>query len=109
MPNEYSGAWMHHRRAPCPTAESYRSTVRLYLTPNLGAIQLAKLQPDDIGRMVASLTARGDLSPTTIRYAYTVLRIALGAALRSNSGRPQRRTRGPSAAGRDRRADATDP
>ena len=35
------------------TAESYASTVRLYLAPHLGAIQLAKLQPEDIGRMVA--------------------------------------------------------
>jgi integrase len=65
------------------TAESYASTVRLYLKPNLGTIPLAKLQPEDIGRMVARLAARGDLSPTTIRYAYTVLRIALGEALRS--------------------------
>jgi integrase len=33
--------------------------------------------------MVTRLAARGDLSPTTVRYAYTVLRIALGEALRS--------------------------
>jgi integrase len=33
--------------------------------------------------MVSRLKARGDLSPTTVRYAYTVLRIALGEALRS--------------------------
>jgi hypothetical protein len=33
--------------------------------------------------MLASLTARGDLSPTTVRYAYAVLRIALGRALKS--------------------------
>jgi len=65
------------------TAESYAATVRLYLVPNLGSIQLAKLQSEDIGRMVARLAARGDLSPTTIRYAYVVLRIALGEALRS--------------------------
>lgn len=65
------------------TAESYAAAVRLYLTPNLGTIQLSKLQPEDIGRTVARLAARGDLSPTQIRYAYTVLRIALGEALRS--------------------------
>ncbi|MEW5989728.1 MAG: site-specific integrase [Chloroflexota bacterium] len=33
--------------------------------------------------MLAGLTARGDLSPTTVRYAYSVLRIALGRALKS--------------------------
>jgi integrase len=33
--------------------------------------------------MLAHLTARGDLSPTTVRYAYAVLRIALGRALKS--------------------------
>jgi integrase len=65
------------------TAESYAATVRLYLSPNLGTIQLAKLEPEDVGRMAARLAARGDLSPTTIRYAYVVLRIALGEAFRS--------------------------
>jgi hypothetical protein len=65
------------------TAESYRSTCRLYITPAIGRIELAKLQADDINGMVAGLASRGDLSPTTVRYAYTVLRIALGEALRS--------------------------
>jgi hypothetical protein len=32
--------------------------------------------------MLADLTKRGDLSPTTVRYAYAVLRIALGRALK---------------------------
>jgi integrase len=32
--------------------------------------------------MLADLTGRGDLSPTTVRYAYSVLRIALGRALK---------------------------
>ncbi|MFI5041366.1 MAG: tyrosine-type recombinase/integrase [Acidimicrobiales bacterium] len=36
--------------------------------------------PDDIQAMVADLTRRGTLSPTTVRYAYSVLRIALGRA-----------------------------
>ena len=33
--------------------------------------------------MLGRLTARGDLSPTTVRYAYAVVRIALGRALKS--------------------------
>jgi integrase len=65
------------------TAESYASTVRLYIAPAIGRIQLAKLQAEDISRMTSRLVARGDLSTTTIRYAYVVLRISLGEALRS--------------------------
>ena len=44
---------------------------------------IPKLRADDINRMTARLTARGDLSDTTVRYVYVVLRIALGEALRS--------------------------
>lgn len=58
-------------------------TARLYLKPALGRISLTKLQPEDIGRMLRDLTARGDLSPTTVRYACRVLRIALGRALKT--------------------------
>jgi integrase len=45
-------------------------------------VSLAKLTPDHVARMLAGLTARGDLSPTTVRYAGSVLRIALGRALK---------------------------
>ena len=62
------------------TAESYASTVRLYIAPRIGKVQLAKLQADDIDRMLAGLVGRGDLSDTTVRYVYVVLRIALGEA-----------------------------
>lgn len=64
------------------TVESYRETVKLYINPAIGKVRLAKLTPDHVGRMLAALTARGDLSPTTVRYAGSVLRIALGRALR---------------------------
>jgi integrase len=56
--------------------------VNRYITPAVGNIQLTKLQPADIDRMLADLTKRGTLSPTTVRYAYSVLRIALGRALK---------------------------
>lgn len=65
------------------TIESYAATVRLYIVPAIGRIALAKLQAEDINRMTARLAARGDLSDTTVRYVYVVLRIALGEALRS--------------------------
>jgi len=38
--------------------------------------------PEDIERMLSSLTARGTLSPTTVWAAYAVLRIALGTGMR---------------------------
>ena len=56
--------------------------MKLYIKPAIGTVKLAKLTPDHVGRMLATLTARGDLSPTTVRYAGSVLRIALGRALR---------------------------
>jgi integrase len=65
------------------TVESYSMTVRLYLKPALGKISLAKVQPEHVARMLRDLTARGDLSPTTVRYACVVLRIALGRALKT--------------------------
>jgi integrase len=65
------------------TARSYRETVERYVRPAVGQVALAKLEPEHVQRMLAALTARGDLSPTTVRYAYAILRIALGRALKS--------------------------
>jgi integrase len=65
------------------TARSYRETVERYIRPAIGHVPLAKVEPEQVQRMLSSLTARGDLSPTTVRYAYAVLRIALGRALKS--------------------------
>ncbi|TAM55773.1 MAG: site-specific integrase, partial [Chloroflexota bacterium] len=65
------------------TSESYRNVSRLYLRPAIGGVPLSKLTPDHVGRLLAELTARGDLSPTTVRYSYAVLRIALGRALKA--------------------------
>jgi site-specific recombinase XerC len=56
-------------------------TVRVYLAPRIGRVPLAKLAPEHIQRMMADLTAAG-LSNTTVGYARTVLRIALGRALK---------------------------
>ena len=65
------------------TAESYAWVCAKYLKPAIGRIRLARLGPEHIQKMLSNLTARGDLSPTTVRYAYTVLRIALGRALKA--------------------------
>lgn len=65
------------------TAHSYSSIVRLHLTPEIGRIPLAKLTPEDISRLLARCSARNDLSPTTVRYVRTILRVALGRAVKS--------------------------
>jgi integrase len=65
------------------TADSYAWIVDRYIAPSVGKVPLAKLGPEHVQTMLASLTARGDLSPTTVRYSYTVLRIALGRALKA--------------------------
>jgi integrase len=62
------------------TARFYEAIIRLYIVPAIGRVRLAKLAPEDVTRMLARLTARGDLSPTTVRYAYSALRTALGRA-----------------------------
>ena len=62
------------------TSQSYADTVRLYIVPAIGSVPLAKLEPSHVSRMLAGLPNR--LSPTTRRYAYVVLRIALGRALK---------------------------
>lgn len=58
--------------------------MRLYVAPAMGNIPLAKLEPADISRMLSRLGARGDLSPTIVRYSL-VVRVALGRALRQGS------------------------
>ena len=66
------------------TQESYAEIVRLYITPAIGRIPLAKLQPEHVQSMLARLrgTRRQQLSDTTTRYVYAVLRIALGRAMK---------------------------
>lgn len=68
---------------PPRTVESYRETIDRYIAPEIGRLPLAKLEPRDVDRMLANLTARRTLSPTTVRYAYSILRIALGRAMKA--------------------------
>jgi integrase len=62
------------------TAESYRMMVRLYLKPHLGRIPLTKLEPDDVKSMLRKIAP--GRSATTVAYVRTVLRVALGRALK---------------------------
>lgn len=63
------------------TLRQYAQVVRLYLSPALGPIRLARLEPDHVRALVADLEARG-LSPRTATLARDVLRIALAQAVR---------------------------
>lgn len=63
------------------TYDSYRQVVRLYIVPALGRVQLAQITPQQIEGMLNRLLERG-LSPRTVQYCHSVLRRALGQALR---------------------------
>jgi Phage integrase, N-terminal SAM-like domain len=98
----YLADWLEHYAKPKVrrgTYDSYSAMVRLYLSPEIGRIPLAQLQPEHVSRMLDRLkdcdkSKRGKaggpdeaakpakLSPTTVRYAYKVLRIALGRAVK---------------------------
>jgi integrase len=63
------------------TWRGYDSCVRVYLTPRIGRVKLGKLAPADVERVTADMIASG-LAPRTAALARTVLRRALGDALR---------------------------
>lgn len=63
------------------TIDSYRQTVERYILPSIGTIPLAKLEPEDVTRMMKTVRARG-VSVTTARYSVAVLRIALNRAMK---------------------------
>jgi integrase len=84
------------------TWASYEAVTTLCLIPALGRVPLAKLQPEHVSRMLRDVAASAQrparpgkdkgrgvtppkprtLSPTTVRYCYSVLRIALGRAVK---------------------------
>ena len=80
----YLDAWLESLSVRPRTAQSYRGIVNRYLKPAVGRVPLSKLQPDHVLVMLRDLQRRGEppLSPTTVRYVYVVLRIALGRALK---------------------------
>ncbi len=65
------------------TYTSYEGTVRLHIAPTLGRYPLAQVTPE---RIQALLTVKQDagLSPRSVAYIRTVLRIALGKAVKWN-------------------------
>lgn len=62
------------------TIESYRHTVDRHLIPTLGTISLLELRAADIRRAIRTITERTGIR--TGAYSVTVLRLALGVAVR---------------------------
>ncbi|TYP86958.1 tyrosine-type recombinase/integrase [Blastococcus xanthinilyticus] len=78
--------WLNHwldniaaRKVRARTLESYRSTVRLHLTPGIGHHRLDRLQPEHLERLYAALADKG-LSPASILRGHRVLSRALKVA-----------------------------
>jgi integrase len=63
------------------TAQSYADVVRVHLVPALGSVQLAQLTAQHVQRLLQDKLASG-LSPRTVAYIRTVLRIALNRGLK---------------------------
>ena len=63
------------------TLKSYRDTVRLHITPEIGRIALTRLSPQDVRAMMTA-RAKAGVAPPSVRYAVRVLRIALADAMR---------------------------
>lgn len=84
---EYLDLWLTTSVRPrlrASTADNYAIIVRVHLQPALGRVPLAKLTPEHVQAMLGKLATRQPaLSPTTVRYVYAVLRIALGRALKT--------------------------
>lgn len=77
----YLAAWSDGLVGVRPrTIESYRHTVDRHLIPNLGTVSLLELRAADIRRAVRTISERTGIR--TAAYAVTVLRLALGVAVR---------------------------
>lgn len=79
----YLTAWINRAtpRLRPSTVRGYRQLITGYLVPALGAAPLTGLLPSHVETMTSDMIGRG-LSPTTARYARTVLRRALADAMR---------------------------
>jgi integrase len=76
--------WLENEVKPTKeprTYESYESTVRRHIAPDLGKIRLDRLSPKDVQALLRRKEHAG-LSPRLVSYVRTVLRIALNKALK---------------------------
>lgn len=85
---EYAEQWLAAIESTIrpSTFSSYQAVMNNYVVPRLGKVRLAGLTPAQLGRFYTELGASGgkqggSLSPTTVRYAHTVLGKALQDAV----------------------------
>lgn len=81
---QFLDRWIAEKIAPTrrpSTADSYRRLVRTHITPNIGYIQLAKLTPQDVERVIARMREQGK-APRMQQYMRAVLRAAFNQALK---------------------------
>ena len=74
------------------TANSYERNIRLHINPNIGAIPLQRLQPEDLDDLYVKLLtegkrngARGGLSAKSVRNIHATLQSALSDAARKGT------------------------
>lgn len=80
----FLGTWLEDVVRPTlapKTYESYRDTVRKHILPTLGGKQLDKVSPQMVQALLREKEREG-LSPRTVAYIRTVLRIALARAVK---------------------------
>lgn len=80
---QFLDRWLEDHAKPKIRPKTYRSYelyIRLHLKPKIGRLQLEKLAPQHVQTMMKELTE--EVSANTARYARTILRVALAAALK---------------------------
>jgi integrase len=81
---QFMHTWLESIKPPVVrprTWQNYELLTRLHVAPALGAVHLAKLEPQTIQAMLAVKLQEG-LAPMTVRHIRTVLRRALNLALK---------------------------
>jgi len=75
--------WQDHASAGWSprTREVYATSIRLHILPTLGPVDVSKVAAHDLDALYARLTKQG-LAPATVRKVHTILRSALGQAVR---------------------------
>ncbi|TFV49526.1 tyrosine-type recombinase/integrase [Blastococcus sp. TF02A_35] len=84
----YLEEWVAGQRLSPATLASYRKNIRLHIDPHLGTTPVARLTGPALNAWMRKLEAsgradgQGGLSARTVRYVFTILRSALGDAVR---------------------------
>ena len=81
---EFMSKWADHKKrdgVKSNTVQSYRDTVRLYITPHLGRLKLEKLRPLDVEQLLLKLDKAGK-SAAVSAYTLSVLKMGLRQAVR---------------------------